>query len=409
MALSPWIVGGERRNEGTVDRWIRARDIGFTILIWLAVIFIVFWLVGHVSTAVLIFAVAALLAYALLPGVTLLNRWLPRSLAAVIVYILALAVLGGLGYLIVSTAISQLVELVKSLPGLLQPGTPGHPSALARLLSPLGITDAQINAARQEIISQIESSAGQIIGGAVPIVTGVANGIINAVLVFILSLYLAIDGPRLFAWLGSAAPIRQRTRTWFLLNVLRRTVGGYIRGQLFMSTFIGVLVGAGMFAFRVPYALLLGVLAFLLEFVPIIGTIISGVACVLIALTSKGFIIALLVLAYFVIVHILEGDVVGPRVMGRVLGLHPVVAILALVVGTELFGTWGAIFGAPTVGLIQRVLTTFWREWRVAHPEQFPEERHKDDEAGPPGGRLEPQGHETEPMAAPAEKPGPSG
>ncbi|HLW01497.1 MAG TPA: AI-2E family transporter [Ktedonobacterales bacterium] len=354
-----------------MDRWIRARDVGIAILVWVAVIIVFFWLIGQFVTAVLLFVIAALLAYALLPGVTLLERWMPRMLAVAIVYLLALAVIGSLGYFVFSTAIEQLVTFVKDVPDLLKPSTPGHPSPIYHLLHPLGITEAQIDAARQQAVNWLEGSAGQIVNSAVPILTSVAGGIIDTIVVLILSVYLVIDGPRVFRWLSTASPRKYRLRVIFFLNILRRTVGGYIRGQLFMSTFIGVLVGGGMAAFQVPYALLLGLLAFILEFVPILGTIISGVACVLLALATRGFIIAALVLGYFIIVHILEGDVVGPRVTGRVLGLHPVVAILALVAGTDLFGIWGAVFAAPVVGLAQAIIVSAWREWRSAHPEEY--------------------------------------
>ncbi len=354
-----------------VDRWIRARDIGIAILAWVVVILVFFWLIGHFITAILLFVIAALLAYALLPGVSLLQRWLPRPLAVIIVYLLALGAIGSLGYLLVSVTISQLTTFAKELPEILKPSTPGHPSGIARLLQPLGITDVQVNAARQQVLDWLQSSAGQIVDSALPILTGLANGVVDAILVLILSIYLVMDGPRMFRWLSNAAPLKHRARMIFFLNTLRRTVGGYIRGQLFMSAFIGVLVGGGMAAFQVPYALLLGLLAFILEFIPILGTIISGFACVVIALAAKGYIIALLVLGYFIIVHILEGDVVGPRVTGRVLGLHPIVAILALVAGTELFGIWGAIFAAPVVGLLQAIIVSAWTEWRETHPDQF--------------------------------------
>lgn len=354
-----------------MNRWIRARDSGIAILVWIFVILVFFWLIGHFITTVLLFVIAALLAYALLPAVALLQRWLPRPLAVTSVYLLALAILGGLGYLLFSTAISQLITLVKDLPDLLKPSTPGHPSPITQLLRPLGITDAQVNAARQQILTWLETSAGQIVNSALPILTGVAGGIVDAVIVFILSIYLVIDGPRLYRWLNTASPRKHRMRVIFFLNTLRRTVGGYIRAQLFMCTFIGALVGGGMAAFQVPYALLLGIMAFLFEFIPILGTIASGAACVLIALATRGYIIAALVLAYFVIVHVLEGEVVGPRVIGHILGLHPIVAILALVAGTELFGIWGAVFAAPVVGLLQAIIISAWTEWRAAHPEQF--------------------------------------
>jgi predicted PurR-regulated permease PerM len=125
-----------------------------------------------------------------------------------------------------------------------------------------------------------------------------------------------------------------------------------------------------MALFRLPYAVLLGVLAFTLEFIPVIGVFISGALCVLLAL-SQGWLVALLVLGYFVLVHIVEADIVGPRVMGRAIGVHPAVSIFALIAGAELFGIWGALFASPLAGLTQAVLSEMWREWREAHSEMF--------------------------------------
>lgn len=371
-----------------MNRWIRARDIGVAILVWTFVLMIFFWLVSHFITAVLLFVIAALLAYVLVPGVTFLQRWIPRPIAVTIIYLLALSILGGLGYLIFATAVDQLVSLVKDLPDLLKPSTPGHPSPIAHVLRPLGITDDQINAARTQLLTWLQSSAGQIVNSALPILSGVANVLIDAVLVLILSVYLVIDGPRIFRWLSTAPPRQYRTRVTFFLNSLRRTVGGYIRGQMFMSAFIGVLVGGGMAAFQVPYALLLGLFAFLMEFIPILGTILSGATCVLIAFATRGTLIAALALGYFIVVHILEADVVGPKVIGRVLGVHPILAMLALVAGTELFGILGAVFAAPVVGLAQAIMASAWEEWRALHPEQFPKTPTREREPEPTGTRA---------------------
>jgi predicted PurR-regulated permease PerM len=112
---------------------------------------------------------------------------------------------------------------------------------------------------------------------------------------------------------------------------------------------------------------LLGVLAFFMEFIPVIGVLISGTVCVLIAL-FQGWVIAVIVLAYFVVIHVIEGDVVGPRIVGNAVGIHPATALIALVAGTELFGVWGALFGAPIAGLIQTIATAAYREMRGADP-----------------------------------------
>jgi predicted PurR-regulated permease PerM len=92
---------------------------------------------------------------------------------------------------------------------------------------------------------------------------------------------------------------------------------------------------------------------------------------VLLALT-QGWLIAVLVLAYFIVMHILEGDVVGPRIVGKAVGLHPVVSLAALVAGAELFGIWGALFASPVAGVLQAILIALWSEWRTRNPEQFP-------------------------------------
>lgn len=367
-----------------MQRWTNARNIGFTILVWIAIVFIVAWTIGHFITAVILFVIAALLAYAISPGVTLLRRLhVPRLLAILIVYLVALAALGAILFYIGSTAIAQVVSFAKALPDLLRETKPNNPAPLFSLLKPLGLTASQYNQYRQDVIDQVTASAGTFASNAIPVVTGIASGLIDFVLVFILSVYLVIDGPRAINWLRSAAPASQRGRVLFYLDILSSKVGGYIRGQLIMSTFIGVMVGGGMAAFQVPFALLLGVLAFFMEFVPILGTIISGAACVLIALAAKNFLIAALVAGYFIVVHILEADVVGPRVVGRAVGLHPVVAILALTVGTELFGLWGAVFSVPIAGVLQALIISIWTEWRSTHPDQFTPPRPKNLEPQP--------------------------
>ncbi|MBV9617332.1 MAG: AI-2E family transporter, partial [Ktedonobacteraceae bacterium] len=223
-----------------------------------------------------------------------------------------------------------------------------------------------ITAIRDQLLSQTSG----VVGGIVPFLAEFFNVVLDIILVAILSIYLLADGARVTTWLRQNTPRRQRGRVRFLLNTLQRIVGGYIRGQLLLCSLIGALVGVGMTIIGVPYALLLGVLAFVLEFIPVLGTLVSGAVCVLLALT-KGWVFAVIVLAYFVGVHILEGDVIGPRIVGKAIGLHPVVSLAALVAGAELFGIWGALFASPIAGVLQAFLIAIWSEWRETHPQDF--------------------------------------
>ena len=347
-------------------RWIRRLIIPLAFLAWAGVTILILWGASHVTRAILLLVVASLLAYALAPLATFLQRAMPRFLAILIVYLIVLGGVSTLVYLVVRTAVAQITSLSSYLGFLLPPESHGHTTAVEQTLSSFGISPSQIASIRTQILAQTEGLAGDI----VPLLTGLVDATLDIVLVAVLSIYLLIDGSRVTTWIRQNMPRRQRGRVRFLLETLQRIVGGYIRGQLLLCSLIGVLVGVGMQILGVPYALLLGVLAFVLEFIPFLGTLASGAICVLLALT-KGWLLAVIVLVYFVVVHVIEGDVVGPRIVGKAVGLHPVVALLALIVGGDLFGIWGALFASPIAGVLQAFLIAIWSEWREMHPHEF--------------------------------------
>ena len=355
------------REAQHATRWARRRDIPIAILAWLVLGGLIIWGAGYIVRSLLAVLVAALLAFALTPGVKLLQRFMPRFLAIIIVYLVVLSGLSFLLYEVINTSISQIAALVTNIQTLLT--SPRQLSMISQFFQRFGISPDQLT----NIAKGIEAQATGVVGGALPLLSGIANFVLDVIIVAILSIYLLLDGERAVGWLRRNAPIMQRERIHFLLDTLERVIGGYIRGQLIMSSLVGVLVGVGMAIFHVPYAVLLGVVAFILEFIPIIGTILSGALCVLIAL-SHGWLIALFVLIYFVGVHILEGDILAPRIVGRAVGVHPAVSLFALLAGAELFGIWGAILGSPLAGLIQAALITIWQDWRANHPEQFPDD-----------------------------------
>lgn len=357
---TPGIAAGSRRD------WRKLRDVGVATLAWIAVSGVVLWGIAHVIATLLTFLLAAILAYALSPAVKHLERFMPRAAAIALVYVGILTTLSGLIYLIAITAVGQVSMLLGYLQSMLSPSS-GQASPLVSAFRAVGLSNAQIQGAANRMLAQVQ----YLTGDAVMVAASVIDAVVRTVLVGVLSIYLLKDGPLVVQWLRNNTPISHRPRVVFAVEMLDTVVGGYIRGQLTLSALIGLLVGGGMWVFHVPYAVFLGVLAFVLEFVPLVGVFISGAICVILALTV-GWLTAIFVLAYFVLVHFIEGDFVGPRIMSRAVGLHPAVSILALFAGAELFGIWGALFAAPVAGLVQAVLRALWLEWRASHPEQFP-------------------------------------
>ncbi len=358
------------RAEDSRTKWARRRDIPLAILAWIAVAAVVFWAAGHIITSLLILAIAALLAYALAPGVRILQRFMPRFLAILIMYLLVLGAISLLIYFIAQAAIEQTVSFAHNIPSLLSIGTSNSSSPIEQTLGNFGITHAQLVAARQQITAQVSTIARD----TVPILRSAFDVILDIIIIAVISIYLLIDGSRIANWIRRNAP--QTARANSVIDTLQRVVGGYIRGQFILAVLIGFLVGIGMFLFRLPYAVFLGVLAFILAFIPVLGTFVSGAICVLVGLTH-GWPIALGVLVYFLGVHIVEGDVVGPRIVGKAVGLHPIISLFALIAGAELFGVWGALFASPIAGVLQSLIIAVWDQWRATHPEQFEHEKEE--------------------------------
>lgn len=358
------------RAQGSA-RLQRALLIPLVVLAWLALLIVAGWLLGHVTRALLIFVLAALIAFALTPLVNVLAGWMPRALALALSYLIGVIVVFGLLGVVVATAGAQLVSFAGEVPSELRRAQ-GLQSVLLGFLKPWGFTAPQLAELEAQAVSQLQRVGSTVANSALDVVQTVLGAIVDGVLVLILSVYLAASGPRLVRWLHEQAPTGQRRRTTILIGIVNQVVGGYIRGTLILATLVGVLVGVGMALLHVRYALLLGILAFFMEFVPVLGVMVSGAVCVVVALVT-GWLNAILVAVYFVVVHVIEGDVVGPRIMGKAVGIHPGVAIVALIAGSELFGIWGALFGAPLAGLLQAIVVAGIREVGLARAGDPPE------------------------------------
>jgi predicted PurR-regulated permease PerM len=355
--------------------------VAITLFLWGVLAVAAVWAASYIVGPLLIVVLAALLAYAVAPVARRLAQRIPLPLAIALVYLALVGLVSGVGYLLVSNAITELSALATQITHLLTPGSPGASTPLAQQLERLGLSQTQIQDLSQRAIQQLQNAAQNALPLLGSVVNGLASALLDVVLVLVLSIYFLVAWPRFLEWLTQSAPIKQRGRLAFVLVTLRRVIGGYLRGQLILSTLVGALVGGGMYLLHVPYALLLGVLAFLLEFIPMLGTLTSGVICILVALT-QGWLIALLVLGYFVAIHILEGYIVAPRVLAKAVGLHPAISIIALLVGAQILGIWGALFAAPLVGFIQVLFTAAWGEWQNDHLSQFADKVVKADKMG---------------------------
>jgi len=373
--LSSFNPGGLLPKDlAALNPWARRLLFLRIILISVLLIGILFWLLSFVINPILILLVAALLAYAVVPLIDLLHRVMPRALAIVLVYVVAIILFGALAYYGLKTFIPQLNSLTHSIANFVAPGSNGQDSPLVQLLKSVGFTQSQIDAAARQLQSQLNTIASNIAKGMLSVIGGLINAGFYILITVVVSIYLLFDGYRFGSWLINSSPLSQRGWISTVLDILQRVVGGYIRGQFIMSAIMGVLQGVGMAIIGVPFALFIGILAAVMEFIPIIGTITVGFVAVVIALT-QSWTLALITLAYTVVLDCVEGYVLSPRILGRAVQIRPVVTLLAMIAGSQLFGIWGAIFGAPTAGLIQALVGAYWQYYQKTHTHEFPLEK----------------------------------
>jgi predicted PurR-regulated permease PerM len=279
---------------------------------------------------------------------------------------------------VVSNVVVQIGVLANNIGVWLRPNEKGQITLIALLLK-VGLTQAQITALQQQIEGTLSNVAGSLAGGILPILGGVAGGMLNILLTIVISIYLLVDGARAVELIRGAIPRSRRGQFSSTIEIFQRVVGGYIRGQILLCTIIGIIVGVGLYIIHFPFAVLMGVLTFITEFIPVLGTIFAGTVAVLLALSQGGWIMAVEVLVFFIFVHLFEGYFLAPRLIGNAVKLNPAIMLIALTIGSELFGVFGAIFAAPTAGLLQAFFTVIWIQYRQTH-----EDEYSDDEGDTP-------------------------
>jgi predicted PurR-regulated permease PerM len=306
-----------------------------------------------------VIVLAVIVTFALAPLVRLLQRQLTRPLAIAIAYLFGMAIVIGLGALLVNAAAGQVVNLVGKLPDTISRLNTMNPQTPV-FLGPFQVTVADLRAIEQQILTGLQVSGTSLAADTLSLINRLAAVLVDIALVLLLSIYFSVDSRRIVDSLRHRVPPGLRRYSPYFLSVTNTVVGGYVRGTLTMALIIGTLVGVGLQVLGIPYALLLGILAFFMQFVPVVGVLISGAVSLLVALPF-GWGITLAVLVYFIGVHVLESYVIGPRLMSHAIGIHPAVGIIALLVGSEAFGIWGTLFAAPLAGLLQAIVVGIWR------------------------------------------------
>jgi predicted PurR-regulated permease PerM len=342
--MSPGLPRSAAAAADEID-WQRIQHILVSAICALLLL-IALWLAAErVSKILLIVAMAGVLAYVAHPAVKLLEPRLSRPGATILVYLLFVVLAAALGSLLIQGLVAQLGSFAQAVPAEVDE-LQARLSGLERQLGAGGMISGQLAGLQQALGA---NRAAGILGS-------VGAAMTNVILTLFISLYFVLDGERIIGSIRRMVPREHQDKVLFVQNTLSHIVGAYIRGQVLMALIVSVSTGIGMFLLGVQYALLIAVAAFVFQLIPMIGPFLTGALAVTIA-AFQSFSLVVWVLVYYLTVQLIESNVLGPRISGRAVGLHPAASLLALITGAELFGFWGAMLAVPVTGLVYVIAT----------------------------------------------------
>lgn len=277
------------------------------------------------------------------------KRKVSRVLAVIFVYLLIFSFLGVLFYLIVPTLFTQLNNMSSSLPRYLNGQIeeqivdflPSLPDPVVQIL--YGLAD------------NAKVYIEKIAGGFLKATTVLFGGAFSFVMVFVLSFYLSVQERGIENFLRTVIPLSYEEYVIDLWLRTRAKLGSWLKGQLLLGLLVGVLVFLSLSVLGVKYALILALLAAVFEIIPIFGPVLSAVAGIMVSLL-QGPGVALMVAGMYFIIQQFENHLIYPLVIRRVIGVPPILSILAIIIGGKIGGFIGMILAVPAVTLLVEIL-----------------------------------------------------
>lgn len=281
---------------------------------------------------------------------------LSRGVALAIAVVSTLAGIVGLFWVLVPPVIDQTQALIRVLPEYIQNWERG----LERLASRFPALQDAVG--EGTLLRAVYDRVTGAFGDVVPKVYGVLHGAINVFAVAIMSLYLALHPGLYREWMIAMFPPIHRDLVRDVLGDLANTLRSWIVGQLLAMTILGVFTAAGLYLLEVPYWLTFGVFTGVVAVVPFFGSLVSTVLPALFVIAGNGIwglsgsTHALLVALLGVVIHVIEANVVLPRIMQKQIDLPPVLTIMAVLIMGKLLGPIGLVVAVPTLAVIMVVV-----------------------------------------------------
>jgi predicted PurR-regulated permease PerM len=350
-----------------------------------AAVAIVGWLAWKVAVIFPPLILAAAIVFILNPFITKLQRkGIPRAVGVGMTYLGFLAIAILIGLVAYPAVHDQGENLADRWPGIRQKmeqwvddraeSVKGTPFEFDRQK----VTDA---------FSNTDVSVRDQIDRVAEVGVKVFHVLIVLILTPIFAFYLLVDLPHIKRVAEGLIPDAARAEVLVLARRMNAAVGGFFRGQLVVALIVGVMASIGLLIIGLPFWLLIGMMAGFFNMIPLVGPYIGGIPALLIALTTKEPVTAVWVILIMVAVQQIDNHFISPLVMHRVVKLHPVLVMLALLLGGTLGGFFGLLVAVPTAAILKILVGHLWRVHVLGEPiERYAEFIEAEDSRPVPGG-----------------------
>ncbi len=380
----------EKENRSiniNITPWSILKGIGLILLI----LFLYF-----IKDVVLVVLVAIIIASGMEPLISWFKKYkISRLPAAIISYLGIFSVFIGLMFFFIPPVLDEAASLLTDLPKYLESTTLWNPlninsenvSTSQKVVQTLSeginnptqlVRDAQSGIKASipgtsfglgDLVKSIQEISSNVSNGFMQIVSTIFGGLLSFILIIVLSFYLLVKEDGVANFLRLITPVRQEKYVIDLWKRSQRKIGQWMQGQFLLGVIIAVLLYLGLTILGIKNALLLAVLAGFFEIIPVFGPVLSAVPAILVAFISGGLTMAILVSGLYIIVQQFENHLIYPLVVKKVVGVSPVIVILALIIGAKLAGFLGIVLSVPLISALMEFVddvekrkTLFWQK-----------------------------------------------
>lgn len=309
-------------------------------------------LLWYIRDIVVILLTSVVIASAVEPGINVLRRQgLSRIFAVITLYLFVAVVFFGILFIFIPPVLNDAASFLEQLPTTLS--SLDLTTATHGLLS-WGDVTQQVSSAN--FLQEISATLGGSTQGVVWTLSAFFGGALSFVLIVVFSFYFSMQETGVDDFLRVVTPKEHEAYVLHLWKRSQEKIGKWMQGQLILAVIVGVLIYLGLLILGVNDALFLAVIAGIFELIPVFGQIMAAIPAVAVGFASGGVTEAILVAGLFLVVQQFEANLIYPVVVKKVVGVPPLLVILALLVGFKLFGFLGVLLSVPIAGAIQELV-----------------------------------------------------